>query len=132
MTACLDRYSGLVWSLARRTLGAGPEAEDAVQEVFVELWRKADRFDPAKGKEATFIAVLTRRRLIDRLRRRRARPDGQPTPLTGDTPEPAAPAASADPVAPAELADELGRVHAAMGRLKPEQQRALRLAVCDG
>ncbi|MEL7087785.1 MAG: sigma factor [Planctomycetota bacterium] len=47
---CLQRYQGLVWSLARRTLGSGPDAEDLVQDVFIELWKKADRYDPARGK----------------------------------------------------------------------------------
>ncbi|MFM7809546.1 MAG: RNA polymerase sigma factor, partial [Planctomycetota bacterium] len=41
---CLSRFHGLVWSLARR-LGAGPaDAEDAVQEIFIDLWKSAERF----------------------------------------------------------------------------------------
>jgi len=44
-------------------------AEDAVQEIFFEIWKVAQRFDPAKGTEVAFIATLTRRRLIDRVRR---------------------------------------------------------------
>ncbi|MEM9418378.1 MAG: sigma-70 family RNA polymerase sigma factor [Planctomycetota bacterium] len=127
--ACLEKYRGLVWSLARRVLGNRPEAEDAVQEIFIELWQKADRFDPSKGKEATFIAVLTRRRLIDRLRRTQARPDGRPVELSD-----AAATASDDasPVAAMELSDEVRCVHAAMAELKPPQPDVLRLAVCDG
>ncbi|MBB6429411.1 RNA polymerase sigma factor [Algisphaera agarilytica] len=129
INACLEKYRGLVWSLARRVLGNRPEAEDAVQEVFIELWQKADRFDPSKGKEATFIAVLTRRRLIDRLRRTQARPDGQPAELSE-----ASTAASYDqgPTAALELSDEVRCIHAAMAELKPPQPEVLRLAVCDG
>lgn len=44
------------------------DAEDAVQEIFLDLWRYAKRFDPAVGSEKVFVAVLARRRLIDRAR----------------------------------------------------------------
>ena len=44
---CLDRYSGLVWSLARRFTFNDAEAEDAVQEVFVEVWKNAWKYDSA-------------------------------------------------------------------------------------
>lgn len=127
--ACLKKYRGLVWSLARRVLGNGPEAEDAVQDIFIELWQKADRYDPAKGKEATFIAVLTRRRLIDKLRRTKARPDGRPAEFT-DAVAPASP--DTGPAAQLELTDEVRRIREAMAELKPPQPEVLRLAVCDG
>jgi RNA polymerase sigma-70 factor (ECF subfamily) len=44
------------------------DAEDAVQEIFVDVWKHAERFDPLLASEATFIAMIARRRLIDRLR----------------------------------------------------------------
>lgn len=66
---CLDRYGGLVWSLARRLSGSESDAEDAVQEIFLQIWRNAGRYDPNIASEATFIAMIARRRLIDRLRR---------------------------------------------------------------
>ena len=130
--ACLDRYRGLVWSLARQVLGAGPDAEDLVQDVFIELWKKADRYDPAKGKETTFIAVLARRRIIDRLRRNAARPDGAAGTQALD--DQTIGGASSTPAVDAglEVADEIQRVHTAMAQLKPDQAAALRLAVCDG
>jgi RNA polymerase sigma factor (sigma-70 family) len=74
MESCLQRYEGLVWALARRMLGECTEAEDAVQEIFIELWRSAGRFDPLQGSEATFVATIARRRLMDALRRRARRP----------------------------------------------------------
>jgi RNA polymerase sigma-70 factor, ECF subfamily len=73
---CLQRYGNLVWSLARKY--AASRAEDATQEVFLELWKHADRFDPARGSEVTFVAMLARRRLVDarraelRIRKRHA------------------------------------------------------------
>ena len=69
MADCIDAYGGLVWGLARRWLGDGENAEDAVQDVFVELWRSAGRFDPSKASDRGFVAMLARRRLIDRRRK---------------------------------------------------------------
>jgi RNA polymerase sigma factor (sigma-70 family) len=66
----IDEYGGLIWRLARRYLGGVPdEIDDAVQEVFVEIWLAAKRFDPAKGTEAAFVATLAHRRLIDHQRK---------------------------------------------------------------
>ena len=75
---CLEKYRGLVWSIARRFAGNHADAEDAVQEVFVELWRHAGRFDPAVAAESTFVATVARRRLIDRHRRRGRQPEAVP------------------------------------------------------
>ena len=71
---CLDTYSGLVWSLARRLIGFSDEAEDAVQEIFIDVWKNAARFDEAQASETTFIAMIARRRLIDRIRRIQRQP----------------------------------------------------------
>jgi RNA polymerase sigma factor (sigma-70 family) len=69
---CLNQYGGLVWSMAKRFCADLSEAEDATQEIFVELWQCAARFDPSLASETTFISAIARRRLIDRLRRRRS------------------------------------------------------------
>tara|TARA_R110002072_G_C7901708_1_gene529639 strand:+ start:139 stop:771 length:633 start_codon:yes stop_codon:yes gene_type:complete len=67
---CVAEYGGLIWRLARRYLDrAESEVEDAVQDVFLELWLHADRFDPSKGSEAAFVATLAHRRIIDRQRK---------------------------------------------------------------
>ena len=65
----IDHYGDLVWSLARTFTRSDTDAEEAVQDIFVLLWRKADQYDPGVGPEATFISVLARRLLIDRWRR---------------------------------------------------------------
>ena len=77
VAACLDQYGNLVWSLARRFLGNSADAEDAVQEIFIEIWSNADRFDSDKGSEVTFIATIARRRLIDRLRKNTRTPGSE-------------------------------------------------------
>ena len=66
---CIDTYGGLVWSLARKMLPDQNEAEDAVQEIFIEIWKNAERYDPGQASETTFVAMIARRRLIDRLRK---------------------------------------------------------------
>lgn len=123
---CVDTYGGLVWSLARRLLRRPIDAEDAVQEVFIELWKNASRFDPEVASETTFVAMIARRRLIDRQRRHARRPEGEP--VTIDDLPLSAPEASAD----LDLSDEAARAAAAIERLKPEQRSVLRLAVCHG
>lgn len=75
VAACLDEFGGMVWGLADRYLRPlGEDIEDAVQEVFVEVWKSAARFDPALGSEAAFIATIAHHRLIDRVRRAARRP----------------------------------------------------------
>ncbi len=74
VAACLEEYGGMIWGLADRYLrGFGDDLEDAVQEVFVEVWRSAARYDPSLGGEPAFIATIAHRRLIDRQRRLQAR-----------------------------------------------------------
>jgi RNA polymerase sigma-70 factor (ECF subfamily) len=71
---CMDAYGGLVWSLARRFTESAADAEDATQEIFLEIWKSAARYDPSMGKETTFITTIARRRLIDRVRAHNRRP----------------------------------------------------------
>jgi RNA polymerase sigma-70 factor, ECF subfamily len=118
---CLARYGGLVWSIARRFEPG--DAEDAVQEIFLDLWKSAARFDPALGSEATFVATITRRRLIDRRRTRRRRPSA--TEPIGDV----------EIVAPGggpEASAEAAKAAHALGQLRPEQRQVLVLATAHG
>jgi RNA polymerase sigma-70 factor, ECF subfamily len=72
---CVRRYGPLVWSLARRMSPTRADAEDAVQEVFMQLWKSAARFDVTRCPERGFVALVARRRLIDRIRDSRSRRD---------------------------------------------------------
>ncbi len=71
---CIQRYAPLVSSMARRFFGATAECDDAAQDVFLELWRCASRFDEGTASEAAFVVMIARRRLIDRARSRRRAP----------------------------------------------------------
>jgi RNA polymerase sigma-70 factor, ECF subfamily len=70
---CLDRFGPLVWSLARQHSRSRSDAEDAVQDIFVDILGSAGRFDGSRGTESGFVAMIARRRLIDLARRRAVR-----------------------------------------------------------
>lgn len=124
---CVQRYGGLVWSLARRMSGGGTDAEDAVQEIFVDLWKSAGRYDTHTASEPTFIAMIARRRLIDRRRRRVRRKDvdsldGPPPSQVGE------PQLAGDLPSQAEVSAEAGLAARALAQLRPEQRRVVVLA----
>ena len=70
-----DRYSGVVYAVALRVLGDTGAAEDILQEVFLQLWRNPGAFDAARGSLGAWLAVITRNRAIDSLRRRKPETD---------------------------------------------------------
>ncbi|MDX2148586.1 MAG: sigma-70 family RNA polymerase sigma factor [Planctomycetota bacterium] len=122
---CIDRYGGLIWSLARRLAASDSDAEDTVQEIFVELWRHAGRFDPNVASETAFIAMIARRRLIDRRRKRDRQIDRQPLgemDVGGVRP----------PEGRAEVGEEAVRAAGALRQLSADQQRVLTLSIYQG
>ncbi|MFG0244120.1 MAG: RNA polymerase sigma factor [Phycisphaerales bacterium JB054] len=68
-----DRFGSLVYRMAYQAMPTRADADDAVQEVFVRLWKTADRFDPKRAALVTWVMLISRRHLVDRLRRKRAR-----------------------------------------------------------
>ncbi|MBM4007219.1 MAG: sigma-70 family RNA polymerase sigma factor [Planctomycetes bacterium] len=70
-----ERFGALVFKASRQVLNSRAEAEDASQEIFVRLWKTADRFDPRRARLVTWVMLIARRHLIDRLRRKVARPE---------------------------------------------------------
>ena len=70
-----DAFGALVFKSARQVLTRRAEAEDAVQEIFIQLWKTADRFDFRRARLVTWVMLLTRRHLIDKLRRKSSRPE---------------------------------------------------------
>ena len=122
---CLDTYGGLVWSLARRMMRNNDDAEDAVQEIFLDIWKNAGRYDETLAKETTFIATIARRRLIDRLRRMNRR-------ITADSLEDTV----AEPVArddrDIQRSVEARQAAEVLDHLNPSQQQALQLSIVYG
>ena len=126
MQACISEYSALVWSLARRYCAAS-EAEDAVQEVFIALWESAATFDPERGSEVTFVAMIARRRFIDRSRK-----DARRHAAHDRARDAAEPKAAVEPDAPAALAEETDVVLDAISSLGETQRWVLGLAIHRG
>ena len=125
MQDCLKAYGGLVWSLARRMLRNSEDAEDVVQEIFVDIWKNADRFDSSQSSETTFVAMIARRRIIDRIRysARRISPDSLEDVL-------AEPASRSDQTLQTSVeANEAAKV---LNELRPEQRQVLQLSIVHG
>ena len=121
----MEQFGGLVWSLARRLCPNPSDAEDAVQEVFIDVWQHAGRFDPTAGTEAAFVATIARRRLIDR--HRRTRRDADLLPLADEAHLPPRP--DDDGLL---VRDEAARARSHMARLKPHERRVLELTIDRG
>ncbi len=122
MASLYDRYSRLIYSVALRVLRDGAAAEDVMQEVLMQLWRSPSSFASTRGSLGGWLAVVTRNRAIDLLRRRR------PTDSVDDVPL----------ASPFNLADEaersalIQRACGAMRQLPREQRKTLEMAFFDG
>lgn len=123
---CLKQYGGLVWTLAKRYCRVSSDAEDATQEIFVELWRNADRFDPGKAGEATFVSMIARRRLIDRNRRTKSSPD---VVSISESPVELPEESAVDSV---EISDEAAKAAQCMKKLSQNQRQILTLSIDRG
>jgi|688.fasta_scaffold91323_3 RNA polymerase sigma-70 factor (ECF subfamily) len=122
----IERYGGLIWTLTKKMTRSSHDAEDLVQEIFIELWKNAAHFRPERGSEISFISIIARRRLLDRLRKTSAQaqvhnlheeslvevPERQPDSL--------------------EVADEIAKVRNCMEQLSPNAQGVLKLILQDG
>jgi RNA polymerase sigma-70 factor, ECF subfamily len=71
MAALFDRYSKVVYSVALRVLRDPSSAEDVLQEIFMQIWRSPDGFVATRGSLGGWLAVVSRNRAIDALRRKR-------------------------------------------------------------
>jgi RNA polymerase sigma-70 factor, ECF subfamily len=121
-----DRYRAILFGLLMRILNNREEAEDVLQEVFLQVWRKAGDFDEKRGRPFTWLVTLGRSRGIDRLRalasRERVAEAG-----ARETLEEISDAAS-----DAFRAEQRGLVNDALAQLPDEQKRPLILAYFDG
>jgi RNA polymerase sigma-70 factor (ECF subfamily) len=124
-----DRHSTLMFSVASKILNNSSEAEDVLQEVFLQIWEKAGKFDPKLGKAASWAAILVRNRAIDRIRASQRR-----TRLAEE-----AGAEQAVATGVADTANEMIHGHekarliqSAIVELPAEQRRAIELAYFSG
>jgi RNA polymerase sigma-70 factor, ECF subfamily len=124
-----DRYGPILLGLLLRILRSRAEAEDVLQEVFLQVWQRAHSFDPARGRAFTWLVTLARSRAIDRLRsvdsRERAAlrsaEEAPPEPLSEEWADTAA-----------IRAERAEAVRTALAELPEEQRQVLLLAYLEG
>ena len=122
MASLFDRYSKVVYSVALRVLRDPASAEDVLQEVFMQIWRNPDGFIATRGSLGGWLAVVSRNRSIDVLRRRRPMESVDDIPLAS----------------PYDLADEAERnlmmekARSIIHLLPPDQRKTLEMAFFDG
>ena len=106
-------------------MGRHPDIDDIVQEIFLDVWRSAGRYDPSIASETAFVATIARRRLIDRARRVGRRPIEMA--LTEDRV-----GSGEASLGGTDVAEQSTRAMEALSMLSEEQQRVLRLSVIQG
>lgn len=123
-----DRFAPLVLAVARRILGAAGDAEEVLQEAFLQVWNQAERYDAGRSSVSTWLVLIARTRALDRLRSRGAR-------------DRTAAAAAAEPPPPdtSSRLDEhvlhrerRRRVKEVLSAIPEEQRRVLELAFYEG
>jgi RNA polymerase sigma-70 factor (ECF subfamily) len=125
--ACLyDRYRVILFGLLVRILNSREEAEDVLQEVFLQVWRRAADFNELRGKPFTWLVTLSRSRGIDRLRSLGARE--RAATASASNPEEAVSDAADD----AYKSEQRGIVARALKQLPDDQKAALVLAYFEG
>lgn len=125
--ALYDRYAPMLLAVARRILGPAGEAEEVLQETFLQAWNQAERYDPGRSSVSTWLVLIARSRALDRFRSRDAR--GR-----------AAAAAATEPAAEASggaeenvlHAERRQRVREVLSSLPIEQREVLELAFFEG
>ena len=126
LASIYDRYSSILLGLLLRILHSRAEAEDVLQEVFVQVWRRADSYDESRGRGFTWLVTLARSRAIDRLRALDARARAA-TAAAVEAPEPAG-----DASLDAFRSEQREIVRAALAELTEDQRRTLLLAYEEG
>ena len=122
-----DRYAPLVFSLALRMLRARPDAEDHLQEVFVQIWRQAGHYNSERGSPEAWIVNIARSRAIDKIRSIRRRE--MSFVLTED---PAASELGGNVESSLEQSEVKYTMNSALASLPETQRKVLELAYFDG
>ena len=122
MASLFDRYSKIVYSVALRVLRDPASAEDVLQEIFMQIWRSPDGFIATRGSLGGWLAVVSRNRSIDALRRRRPMESTDEVSLVS----------SYNLAAEAERNVMIGKAREVIQLLPLEQRKTLEMAFFDG
>jgi RNA polymerase sigma-70 factor (ECF subfamily) len=127
LTSLYDRYRFILFGLTMRILNSREEAEDVLQEVLLQVWRKAGDFDERRGRPFTWLVTMTRSRAIDRLRQLGARDrlaENAAIEMSDDE--------TSDAALDAMQAEQRKIVKRALAELPEDQRDALLLAYFEG
>jgi RNA polymerase sigma-70 factor (ECF subfamily) len=129
LTRLFDLHSPVALGLLVRILGDRAEAEEVLQEVFLQVWTQADRYDASRSSARGWLLMLARSRALDRLRRREARRRREE-----ESAEEAAHLSLVEPegMGRLEAAERQSRVSSALRLLSPEQRHCIELAFYEG
>lgn len=122
MSALYDRFSSIVYAVALRVLQDTGAAEDVLQDIFMQLWRNPGAFDSSRGNMAAWLAVISRNRAIDALRRRRPQDDIEDVVVSVQT----------DLASETDRARAMEKVRGAMQAMPTPQRSALEMAYFEG
>jgi len=122
MAEIFDRYGTMVYSVALRVLKDPAQAEDVMQEIFLQVWNSPDRFAHGRGSLGAWLAVVARNRSIDVLRRRRPTEPCEEVVLPSGT----------NLASEVERNTIMGKVRGVLQGLPQEQQRSLEMAFFEG
>lgn len=120
-----DATSAKLFGVLLRVLNDRAEAEDALQEVYVKIWRRADRYASNGLSPMTWLITIARNSGIDKLRARK-------TPAAGDDALAELPDLGPTPEAAVIAASEKARLDGCLGQLEDDRQQAVRGAYLDG
>jgi RNA polymerase sigma-70 factor (ECF subfamily) len=122
MAEIFDRYATMVYSVALRILKDPAQAEDVMQEIFLQVWNNPDRFVQGRGSLGAWLAVVTRNRAIDMLRQRRLTEPCDEIVLASKT----------NLASEVERNTMMDKVRGVLSKLPQEQQRSVELAFFEG
>ena len=124
------RYSNILYATAMKFLKEDADAQDVVQDVFIQIWDKAKLYDPAKGKPLTWALTLTRNRSIDRIRaiqrRSRLRDDFEKETVADES------AGIREALSGVDASEKSQILRDAVGKLSSEQRKVIDLAFFGG
>jgi RNA polymerase sigma-70 factor (ECF subfamily) len=128
LAAFYDRHASVAMGLLCRILGDRNEAEEILQEVFLQVWRDARRYDPDRSSPRGWLLLIARSRALDRRRGTMARRRREDESVRGDASRAVAPLGTSR----LEHDESRQRIGSALDRLPPEQRRVIQLAFYEG
>jgi len=124
------RYVNILYATALKFVREESDAQDVVQDVFIQIWDKAKLYDPAKGKPLTWVLTLVRNRSIDRIRaiqrRARLRDEFEAETVTDES------AWARESLSRVEAGEQGRTLRAAVNQLSPQQRKVIELAYFGG